>query len=85
MVRMSMEPRRFLAVADVADVLGTTPGTIVELLEAGDLRGVRVRGAWRVADDEVQAWIDRELELERRRGLWRQAQTPSIVDLFGER
>ncbi|SFS14390.1 DNA binding domain-containing protein, excisionase family [Agrococcus baldri] len=85
MVRMSMEPRRFLAVADVADVLGSTPGAVVELLEAGELRGVRVRGAWRVADDEVQAWIDRELELERRRGLWRQAQTPSIVDLFGER
>jgi excisionase family DNA binding protein len=85
MVRMSMEPRRFLAVADVADVLGATPGAVVELLEAGDLRGVRVRGAWRVPDDEVQAWIDRELELERRRGLWRQAQTPSIADLFGER
>lgn len=82
---MPMEPRRFLAVADVADVLGTTPSAIVELLEAGDLRGVRVRGAWRVADDEVQAWIDRELELERRRGLWRQAQSASVVDLFGER
>ncbi|WP_186808170.1 helix-turn-helix domain-containing protein [Agrococcus baldri] len=82
---MSMEPRRFLAVADVADVLGTTPGAIVDLLEAGELRGVRVRGAWRVADDEVQSWIDRELEVERRRGLWRQAQAPSIADLFGER
>jgi len=82
---MQFEARRFLAVADVADLLGITPSAVAELLEAGDLRGLRVRGAWRVADDEVQAWIDRELELERRRGLWRQAQSASIADLFGER
>ncbi len=82
---MPMEPRRFLAVADVADVLGSTPSAVIELLENGDLRGVRVRGAWRVSDDEVQAWIDRELEVERRRGLWRQAQSASIADLFGQR
>ena len=82
---MPIEQRRFLAVADVAEVLGTSPNAVVELLEAGELLGVRVRGAWRVADDEVQAWIDRELELERRRALWRQAQSASIVDLFGER
>lgn len=80
-----MEPRRFLAIADVADVLSTTPAAIVDLLEAGDLRGVRVGGAWRVADDEVQAWVDRELELERRRALWRQAQAASVTDLFGDR
>ena len=82
---MSIEARRFLAVADVAEVLGTTPAAVVELLEAGELRGVRVGGAWRVADDEVQSWVDRELELERRRGLWRQAQSASIADLFGQR
>ena len=82
---MPMEPRRFLAVADVADVLGSTPSAVIELLENGDLRGVRVRGDWRVSDDEVQAWIDRELEVERRRGLWRQAQSASIADLFGQR
>lgn len=80
-----MEPRRFLAIADVADVLSTTPAAIVDLLEAGDLCGVRVGGAWRVADDEVQAWVDRQLELERRRALWRQAQAASVTDLFGDR
>lgn len=82
---MPIEARRFLAIADVAEVLGTTPAAVVELLEAGELRGVRVGGAWRVADDEVQSWVDRELELERRRGLWRQAQSASIADLFGQR
>ncbi|RWR24280.1 helix-turn-helix domain-containing protein [Agrococcus lahaulensis] len=82
---MPIEARRFLAVADVAEVLGTTPAAVVELLEAGELRGVRVGGAWRVADDEVQSWVDRALELERRRGLWRQAQSASIADLFGQR
>ena len=82
---MPMEPRRFLAVADVADLLGTSPSEVAALLEAGELRGIRVRGARRVADDEVQAWIDRELEVERRRALWRQAQSASITDLFGDR
>jgi excisionase family DNA binding protein len=85
MASMSIEARRFLAVADVAEVLGTSPAAVVDLLEEGSLVGVRVRGAWRVADDEVQAWIDREMELERRRGLWRQAQSASIADLFGQR
>lgn len=82
---MRYEARRFLAVADVADLLDTTPAAVVELLESGELRGLRVRGAWRVADDEVQAWVERALELERRRGLWRQAQAASIADLFGGR
>ncbi|MGM1030308.1 MAG: helix-turn-helix domain-containing protein [Actinomycetota bacterium] len=82
---MEFEARRFLAVADVADVLGITPAAVAELLESGELRGLRVRGAWRIPDDEVQAWIDRELELARRRGLWRQAQAASITDLFGGR
>ena len=82
---MELEARRFLAVADVADLLGIAPAAVVELLEAGELRGLRVRSAWRIADDEVQAWIERELELERRRGLWRQAQAASIADLFGGR
>lgn len=82
---MPIEARRYLAVADAAELLGASPAAVVELLEAGELRGVRVTGAWRVAEDELQSWIDRELELERRRGLWRQAQSPSIADLFGER
>lgn len=85
MVPMQMGLRRFLAVADVADALRITPSAVVELLESGDLQGVRVRGVWRIADDEVQAWLDRERELERRHGLWRQSQSSSIVDLFGGR
>lgn len=85
MVAMTLEPRRFLTVADVAELLDATPTAVTALLESRELRGVRVRGAWRVAADEVQAWIDRELELERRRGLWRQAQSASITDLFGGR
>jgi xylulokinase len=39
---MEYEGRRFLAVADVADVLGITPAAVAELLEAGELRGLRL-------------------------------------------
>lgn len=85
MVGMSLEPRRFLSVADVAETLGSTPAAVVALLEAGELRGLRVGGAWRVALDELQGWIDAQLEVERRRALWRQGQSASIADLFGER
>lgn len=80
-----LEQRRFLAIADVADLLGTSPADVSQLLESGELQGIRVRGAWRVADDELQAWIDRGVELERRRALWRQGQAASIADLFGRR
>jgi excisionase family DNA binding protein len=53
--------RRFLTVADVADVLNMRPGTVKDLIKRGDLRGIQVggRGQWRVEDVELDAYIQR--------------------------
>jgi excisionase family DNA binding protein len=53
--------RRFLTVADVADVLNMKPATVKELIKRGELRGIQVggRGQWRVEDVELDAYIQR--------------------------
>jgi excisionase family DNA binding protein len=53
--------RRFLTVADVADVLNMKPATVKDLIKRGDLRGIQVggRGQWRVEDVELDAYIQR--------------------------
>lgn len=56
--------RRFLTVADVAEVLNMRPATVVALVRRGDLRGIQVggRGQWRVEDVELDAYIARLYE-----------------------
>jgi excisionase family DNA binding protein len=57
----SARDRRFLQVADVAEVLSTTSQHVLTLLRRGDIRGIQIggRGQWRVEDVELDAYIDR--------------------------
>jgi excisionase family DNA binding protein len=53
--------RRFLQVADVAEVLSMKHQHVLALLRRGEIRGVQVggRGQWRGEDVELDAYIDR--------------------------
>ena len=59
---MTADSPRFLAVADVADVLNVTVRQVYTLLRSGDLRGIQVgpRGIWRVESDELEDYIQRQ-------------------------
>jgi excisionase family DNA binding protein len=55
------EPSRFIALADLADILSVSASQAYALVRRGDLRGIKVggRGQWRVERAELEAYIAR--------------------------
>ncbi len=53
--------RRFLTLADVADVLNISAAQAYALVRSGDLRAIKVggRGQWRIADADLEDYIQR--------------------------
>ncbi len=53
--------RRFLTLADVADVLNISAAQAYALVRSGDLRAIKVggRGQWRIADTDLEDYIQR--------------------------
>lgn len=76
---------RYLATAQVAELLGVQAEEIVELILQGRLRGARlgVPGAWRVEEDSIAEYLEEQVEDARRRALWRQANAASFPELWG--
>jgi excisionase family DNA binding protein len=54
-----METRRFLTVADAADVLATSQVQIMAMIRRGELRAIQIggRGQWRVEVAELENYI----------------------------
>jgi excisionase family DNA binding protein len=52
-------PRRFLTLADVAEILNVSASQAYALVRRGDIRAIQVggRGQWRVEHDEVEQYI----------------------------
>ncbi len=60
--------RRFLTLADVAEVLNVSASQAYALVRGGDLRGIKIggRGQWRVEEAELERFIaERYQETER--------------------
>ena len=76
---------RYLAPAQVAELLGVQAEEIVELILQGRLRGARLGapGAWRVEEDSITEYLAEQVEDARRRALWRQANAASFPELWG--
>lgn len=57
----SPPPRRFLSLADVAEVLNTSVTQVYALVRRGDLPAIKLggRGQWRVESAELEAFISR--------------------------
>ena len=53
--------RRFLTLADVADVLNVSAAQAYALVRSGELRAIKVggRGKWRVAESDFEDYIQR--------------------------
>ncbi len=53
---------RFLALADVAEVLNTSINQVYALVRRGELVAMRIggRGQWRVETNELEAFIERQ-------------------------
>lgn len=60
--------RRFLTLADVAELLNVSPSQTYALVRSGQLRGIKIggRGQWRVEESELERYIaERYDETER--------------------
>jgi excisionase family DNA binding protein len=60
--------RRFLTLADVAELLNVSPSQTYALVRSGQLRGIKIggRGQWRVEESELERFIaERYTETER--------------------
>ena len=58
---MTAEARRFLHLADVAEVLNISAAQTYALVRSGELPAIKVggRGQWRVEDVQLEAYIQR--------------------------
>ncbi len=56
--------RRFLTLADVAEVLNVSASQAYALVRSGDLRGIKIggRGQWRVEESELERFIAERYE-----------------------
>ncbi|HKH03804.1 MAG TPA: helix-turn-helix domain-containing protein [Acidimicrobiales bacterium] len=54
---MSMSQARFLTPQEVADHLRVSSMTVYRLIKSGELRAVRVGKAYRLLEDDVDAYL----------------------------
>lgn len=62
-----MATRRFLTLADVAEILNTSSTQVYSLVRSGELPAIKIggRGQWRVEESELEGFIARMYEQTR--------------------
>ncbi len=62
--RLTGVSRRFLTLADVAELLNVSASQAYALVRSGDLRGIKIggRGQWRVEETELERFIAERYE-----------------------
>lgn len=76
---------RFLAPAQVAELLSIEVDEVVALILAGRLRGSQLGSParWRVEQDSLAEYLAEQSEEARRMALWRQANAASFPEMWG--
>ena len=76
---------RLLGLAQVADILGISIDEVMEMVDDGLIRGVRVGSParWRVDQASISDYLDAQAEEARRMALWRQSSAASFPELWG--
>lgn len=76
---------RFLAPAQVAELLGIGADEVVELVYRGRLQGSRIGSPprWRIEERSLTGYLAEQTEEARRMALWRQANEASFPELWG--
>ncbi len=76
---------RFLAPAQVAELLSVDVDEVIALVQAGQLRGAPLgsRARWRIEEPSIEEYLEAQVEEARRMALWRQSQAASFPELWG--
>lgn len=57
-VTKALLTKPFYTTKEVAELLQIAPRTVLDMLRAGDLSGVKVVGKWRVTADDIIRYVD---------------------------
>ncbi|WP_193598528.1 helix-turn-helix domain-containing protein [Microbacterium sp. YJN-G] len=76
---------RFLAPAQVAELLSIEVDEVILLVQEGRLRGSQLGSPprWRIEEASLADYLDEQSEQSRRMALWRQANEASFPELWG--
>ena len=76
---------RFLAPAQVAELLSIGVDEVIDLLHEGRLRGAQLGSPprWRVEESSLEGYLAEESENSRRMALWQQSQVASFPEVWG--
>ncbi|MEJ1921538.1 helix-turn-helix domain-containing protein [Microbacterium sp. KHB019] len=76
---------RFLAPAQVAELLSIEVDEVIALVTAGRLRGAQLGtpARWRVEESSIADYLAEQTEEARRMALWRQADEASFPEVWG--
>lgn len=76
---------RFLAPAQVAELLSIEVDEVVALVHEGRLRGAQLGSPprWRVEESSISEYLAEQSEEARRMALWRQANEASFPEVWG--
>ncbi len=76
---------RFLAPAQVAELLSIEVDEVIALVLSGRLRGAQLGAParWRVAEESIAEYLAEQAEDARRMALWRQADAASFPEVWG--
>lgn len=76
---------RFLAPAQVAELLSIGVDEVIALVLEGSLRGAQLGSpqSWRIEEPSLQAYLAEQSEHARRMALWRQSQAASFPEVWG--
>lgn len=58
-----MATKEPIGTPEAAKMLGVLPQTVVRMIRAGDIPGFKVRDVWRLYREDVEAYIQRQMEL----------------------
>ncbi|WEK62744.1 MAG: helix-turn-helix domain-containing protein [Candidatus Microbacterium colombiense] len=76
---------RYLAPAQVAELLQIGVAEVIALVHDGELRGMQigVPARWRVEESSLEDYLAAQSEQSRRMALWRQSQVASFPEVWG--
>ncbi|MBT2475580.1 helix-turn-helix domain-containing protein [Microbacterium sp. ISL-103] len=76
---------RFLAPAQVAELLSIEVDEVIELVYQGRLRGSQLGSPsrWRIEESSLSGYLAEQSEEARRMALWRQANEASFPEVWG--
>lgn len=75
---------RYLAPAQVAELLTISVDEVLALVQEGRLGGARLGTPprWRIEEASVGAYVDDQVEEARRMRLWEQSHDASVAEMF---